>query len=317
MNILLFMILMSITMAISSNSWFSIWISLEMNTMLFIMMLLNKKNQQFIESAMKYFLIQTISSIILIFSSFYMNDNYLNKMMLIMMISMIMKMGMFPFHFWYIEVLPKMKWMNVFMMMTLQKIIPMMLMMYIMKKINLTMMFSLIMINVIISSINMMNQTNMKKIMGFSSMNQMGWMVMSMMMNTMTWVMFMIIYLMINFTVLNYFMKMKIYKLNQMMMMSSMMMSVTILSMAGLPPFSGFMIKWIIIQQMMMKSMIIMSLIMIFSSVVNMYIYLRMISANFMKSKMMMKWKMKNNNQNMMMMFTSTITLPIFMMMFM
>nr|YP_010564871.1 NADH dehydrogenase subunit 2 [Pallenopsis pilosa]UZA61326.1 NADH dehydrogenase subunit 2 [Pallenopsis pilosa] len=310
---LMIMLLLSMMWSLSSNTWFSVWMGMEMNTMMIIPLMLMNLNQQFSESTMKYFLIQAISSMMFIMLMMNMNNPLyimLNNNMIttLMMMSMMLKIGMFPFLFWYSEILSKASFLSMKLIMTLQKIIPMSMMMFMINK-NTNMMFMLIvMINSITGSIIALNQINMKKIMAYSSITHMSWMIMSMFMDMSMFIIFFLIYSNILFTLLKFIKMYSIKSLNQMFMMKNLIMNMNILSMAGLPPFSGFMMKWFIIELMMKKNLIILSMTMIMSSVISLYFYSRMMMLSLMMSNLKNKWHKNFNINNT---FSSTMNLMI------
>nr|DBA43884.1 TPA_asm: ND2 [Bombus personatus] len=119
-SMILFFILMN------SSSIYIQWLSMEFSTILLISMI-NIKSKNKISSIM-YFLISSISSLMIAltitlnFSQLILNQNYyLNS---ILLISMFMKIGIFPFCFWMIKIYIISSWMQIFILSTLMKFIP-------------------------------------------------------------------------------------------------------------------------------------------------------------------------------------------------
>nr|YP_010561789.1 NADH dehydrogenase subunit 2 [Ammothea clausi]UYX57749.1 NADH dehydrogenase subunit 2 [Ammothea clausi] len=296
--LLLMFILFSLMWGLSSSSWFSLWMALEINSMMIMPLMLIKTHQQYSESTIKYFLIQSISSLSFIMSSLMINNplwmfTELNMISNFIMLIMMMKIGMFPFMMWYIEIITKTSFLAMKLIMTIQKILPMIIINMMVN--NYNMLYFMIMINMMISSIIALNQINMKKILSLSSVNHMGWMLMSLIFNYSTFIIYFMVYTTILWTIISF---LKIYSIKyimQMFLMNNICMMLSVMSMAGLPPFSGFMMKWMIINLMMNYYMIMLSLIMILSSVISLYFYLRLIMLSFMMSFIKMKWSLKIN----------------------
>nr|YP_004021090.1 NADH dehydrogenase subunit 2 [Ammothea carolinensis]ACY00249.1 NADH dehydrogenase subunit 2 [Ammothea carolinensis] len=296
--LLMTLILLTLSWGLSSSSWFSLWMALEINNMMIMPLMLLKTYQQYSESTIKYFLIQSISSLTFIMSSLMINNPLwmfmnLNLIFNMIMLSMMMKIGMFPFMMWYIEIITKTSFLTMKLIMTIQKIMPMIIINMTIK--NYNMLFLMIMINMMFSSLTTLNQTNMKKILSLSSINHMGWMLMSLIFNYSIFIIYFIIYSLILFMIISFMKIFSIKYIMQMLIMNNIYFTLNIMSMAGLPPFSGFMMKWMIINLMMNFSMIFLSMIMILSSMISLYFYLRLIMLSFMMSFIKLKWNVKIN----------------------
>nr|QRV62650.1 NADH dehydrogenase subunit 2 [Stictonectes samai] len=281
-------LIMSTLISISSFSWMGMWMGLEINLLSFIPLISNKNNMYSSESSMKYFLIQAMASsmflfsiIMIMFKSKMSNELIMiNNMFLMFMNSTILlKMGAAPFHFWFPNMMSNLNWMNSFLLMTWQKIAPMIILSYMIKENFFISM--IIMISSIVGSIGGLNQTNLRKILAYSSINHIGWMLSSFMINENMWIMYFLIYSFINLTLIITFNKMNINVIKQ--LYSSMNNNYTmkfftfmnLLSLGGLPPFLGFMPKWLIIQNMS-YNFFFLTIFMIMTTMITLYFYIRM-----------------------------------------
>nr|YP_009271262.1 NADH dehydrogenase subunit 2 [Biston perclara]ANW36827.1 NADH dehydrogenase subunit 2 [Biston perclara] len=306
----LFILFFSTMISISSNSWFGCWIGLEINLMSFIPLISKANNLMASEAALKYFLTQSIASINFLFYIimkliFFKNFETNNIMLMMINSSMLMKMGAAPFHFWFPNIIEGLSWFNNFILMTWQKITPMILLSYYFNKNLLT--FS-IMLNIIIGAMGGLNQTSLRKMMAFSSINNLGWMISSIMISENLWIFYLFMYSFLISTMCLFFYLTNSYFINQLFILNMKPMIkinllINFLSLGGLPPFIGFMPKWIIINFLTMNNFYLMTLIFIMMSLIMLFFYIRIIYSSFMMNYLKMKWfkiNLKNNINNIM-----------------
>nr|WKU84130.1 NADH dehydrogenase subunit 2 [Senaspis dentipes] len=291
-KILFMLILMTSTMiTISANSWLSAWMGLEINLLSFIP-LMNNNNLMSNEASLKYFLVQALTSSILLFSIIlfmYKNNfmiyNKMNTINIMIMSSLLMKTGAAPFHFWFPNVMEGMNWMNALILMTWQKIAPLMLISYLMIK---PLMFSSIILSVIVGSLKGLNQTSLRKLMTFSSINHLGWMLMSMYSNESLWITYFLFYTFMSFNLIFLFNMFKLYHINQLFSLFffnktlKFSLFLNLLSLGGLPPFMGFIPKWLTIQYLTFNNQLFLLTLMILMTLITLFFYLRLCYTAFM-----------------------------------
>nr|YP_010329941.1 NADH dehydrogenase subunit 2 [Pseudoips prasinana]UNP54693.1 NADH dehydrogenase subunit 2 [Pseudoips prasinana] len=301
----LFILFFSTLISISANSWFGCWIGLEINLLSFIPLISSSNNMLSTEASLKYFLTQSIASINFLFSIIMkmtlMKNFEINNFLSIMInSSMLMKMGSAPFHFWFPYIVEGLSWFNNFILMTWQKITPMILLSYYLNK---NFIIIIVMLNVIIGAIGGLNQTSLRKLMAFSSINNLGWMLSAIMISENLWIFYLFLYsFMISsmcflFNILNMFFINQLY-INNMNFLIKIGLLINFLSLGGLPPFIGFFPKWIIINFMINNHMYIMTFIFIMMSLIVLFYYIRIIFSAFMFNYFKMKWfkiYIKNN----------------------
>nr|QNG56197.1 NADH dehydrogenase subunit 2 [Pediacus taiwanensis] len=278
-------------LTISAYSWMTMWMGLEINLLSIIPLMINPKNIYSSESAMKYFMTQMMASIILLFSIILMmnkseilyNNNY--YLMIIFNSSLMTKMGAAPYHFWFPEIMEGLNWMNCLMMLTWQKLAPMTIIMYSNMLIFLSF---IIIISSLIGSLMGLNQTSMRKIMTYSSINHVGWMLASIISNKMIWMLYFIIYSILTLNLILIFNKLNIFQLNQLNnslnknKMIKFMFNMNFLSLGGLPPFLGFLPKWFTINNLIINKLFFITLVIIILTLITLFFYLRIIFSNLM-----------------------------------
>nr|YP_010968367.1 NADH dehydrogenase subunit 2 [Satarupa monbeigi]WNO18667.1 NADH dehydrogenase subunit 2 [Satarupa monbeigi] len=293
-----FLILMLSTfISISSNSWMGCWIGLEINLLSFIPLISNSNNLLSSETTIKYFLIQSIASINFLFTILLKmilikNFEINNFFSILINSSLLMKMGSAPFHFWFPNIIEGMSWLNCFILMSWQKITPMILLSYYLNK-NFLMMIMLM--NTIIGAIGGISQTSLRKLMSFSSINNLGWMMFSILISESLWLMYFILYSFLISIMCFMFHIMNIYFINQLFIFNmnflmKFFLFINFLSMGGLPPFLGFFPKWMIINFMIFNKFYIISFIFLMMSLITLFFYIRIIYSCILFNYLKLKW---------------------------
>nr|YP_008854831.1 NADH dehydrogenase subunit 2 [Cherax glaber]AHA59412.1 NADH dehydrogenase subunit 2 [Cherax glaber] len=288
-------------LAISSSSWFSAWIGLELNLMSFIPLISSKTNQLPSEASLKYFLIQALGSAIIILASS-LTLLYPSFIPLIISLALLLKLGAAPFHFWFPQVMEGLNWIQVIILMTIQKLAPMFLMSYLsMGLFTNTSIFISAMSSAIIGALGGMNQTSLRKILSYSSINHMSWMLIAMLISETSWMIYFLMYVLISSSVALYFMSLQSFYFSHLIhsntsSLSKIISALSLFSLGGMPPFSGFIPKWIIIQEMIQSSFLFSLLIFLLSSLVTLYFYIRLTLSTISISSAQSKWNITPKN---------------------
>nr|YP_009176805.1 NADH dehydrogenase subunit 2 [Portunus sanguinolentus]ALJ11004.1 NADH dehydrogenase subunit 2 [Portunus sanguinolentus]ALK60827.1 NADH dehydrogenase subunit 2 [Portunus sanguinolentus] len=277
-----FTLISGTTLSISSTSWFGAWLGLELNLLSFIPLITTKLCPYLSEAAIKYFLIQALASTVLIMSaSVFLYAQSVSHIMILL--SLLLKLGAAPFHFWFPQVTEGLSWPQAFVLLTIQKLAPMFLISYLTFS---NMLMSIIMISALTSSlagaIGGLNIMKLRKLMAFSSINHMSWMLVGIYMGDMYWLTYFSLYSFVSGSVVVLLYTSQSLTMSNLLnqskknLMMNMFIPMNILSLGGLPPFLGFIPKWIMIQYMACNSMFFPLLILLVSSLITLYFYLRL-----------------------------------------
>nr|YP_010554581.1 NADH dehydrogenase subunit 2 [Cheumatopsyche brevilineata]UYO79201.1 NADH dehydrogenase subunit 2 [Cheumatopsyche brevilineata] len=302
---LLFLTLMifSIMLTISSNSWISCWMGLELNTFSFLPFIFKKKNFLSSETSIKYFLIQSISSINLLFVIFLinwkmMNNNiYQSLLFLNIIICLLFKVGSAPFHFWMVNLIEGLDWLSMFIFLSIQKVPPVILISF---YLNIKFIYFIIIMNCLFGSVGGLTQLSIRKIMTYSSIFNFSWMLSAIIISDYMFIFFMLIYSLITFNLFMIFKLMNTSYLSQLYNIKpnkllTFTLMINLLSLGGVPPFLGFIPEWLIsIYFIQMKSMIILPIIMF--SLINLYYYIQMFYPIIFMNKFQSKWTINMNS---------------------
>nr|URX52890.1 NADH dehydrogenase subunit 2 [Glyptotermes sp. 3 AB-2022a] len=305
-----------ILISISSNSWLGAWMGLEINLMSFIPIMSSQENIYTNEASLKYFLIQALASTSLLFlvmMKFLMNQmtTMSNMHSYAIMTPLLMKMGAAPLHWWFPSVMEGLSWMNCLLMMTVQKIAPMILTSYLLKMNTSTL--SIVLASVMVGSMGGMNQTSLRKILTYSSINHTGWMLMALMGGNNLWTLYFMIYSLLTSSVTAIAKSFNISFVNQTTMVNKktttkFLLFTTLLSLGGLPPFIGFLPKWTVIQMMIVNNLSFMLTVMAVMSLATLYFYLRLSYSSFMILTEETKWNTWSNTKNMGIIYSAVLS---------
>nr|YP_009351755.1 NADH dehydrogenase subunit 2 [Nasutitermes macrocephalus]AQP30611.1 NADH dehydrogenase subunit 2 [Nasutitermes macrocephalus] len=292
--------------SVSSNSWLGAWMGLEINLMSFIPLMSNVKNMYNTEASLKYFIVQVLASATLLFmvvmktlteDLFTFESSTYAPM--IICTPLLLKSGAAPLHWWFPGVMEGLSWENCALLMTVQKAAPLMLMSYLIEINAFTL--SIILLSTIVGSIGGLNQTSMRKILTYSSINHTGWMLIALTTSENLWMVYFAIYSTLALTVVSAIKLSGVSFINQTMMtnketaLMKFMMFTSLLSLGGLPPFLGFLPKWIVIQAMITNNMAPLATIVVVTSLITLYYYLKISYSSFMILNTEPKWNFKSH----------------------
>nr|YP_010324859.1 NADH dehydrogenase subunit 2 [Ixodes nuttallianus]UNO53780.1 NADH dehydrogenase subunit 2 [Ixodes nuttallianus] len=288
MMILSWALLSSILMGISSSYWFPMWMSLEINMMMFIPMM-NSKNFLSSNSMMNYYIIQSFSSSLFLLSSLLLSILPNNMLIFMILISMMIKLGVAPFHSWFTQISEGLNFFPFFTLLTFQKIIPL----FIISIYNHIFMIPFIVLSSVMGSLSGLNYTSMKKILAFSSVSHLSWMMSLIITNQDFWILYLLIYTLILMKISLSFSNNLILTINNLnskkeTLLNKISMISLFLSLGGLPPFLGFLMKWISVI-LIMKNLPMILFILIPSSLINLFFYTRAVYPSLMKLNIFMK----------------------------
>nr|UZC53576.1 NADH dehydrogenase subunit 2 [Artemia sinica]UZC53589.1 NADH dehydrogenase subunit 2 [Artemia sinica] len=251
----------SFILMLSAHSWLGLWVSMEMNSLSFIPIMIEEGK----ENSLKYFLIQSVTSVIFLASTLNQSLSFLIPL------ALLIKIGAAPFHMWLVSISKSMSWSIMALLMTFQKIGPLLGL----TMIQFTNSF-FILVSAMIGGLGGLNQSNLRLIMAFSSVSHLSWLMINMTSFFLVSIYF-ITYLIILCFVMALLQQSGLFSLTQMGNYTSLMYSTSILfgllSLAGLPPFLGFFIKWMSLEMNILSPIIVMILVM--SSCFSVYFYFK------------------------------------------
>lgn len=259
--------------------------------MSFIPLIINTNNLLSSEASLKYFLTQALASSILLFGVifFFILRNWRNPRLitytnLLIASSLLLKRGAAPFHFWFPRVIEGLSWNNSLILITWQKIAPIILLSYCL---NTNFFIIVIILSIFIGSLGGLNQTSLRKLMAFSSINHLGWIVAGIINRENLWIVYFIFYSFLSIAIIFIFNNFKLFNINQIFGLFNrnsivkFLIFLSLLSLGGLPPFMGFLPKWLIIESLIGINIFFLLTLIVTFTLITLFFYLRICYAAF------------------------------------
>nr|ASO75145.1 NADH dehydrogenase subunit 2 [Alophoixus finschii] len=284
-------LLLGTSITISSNHWITAWAGLEINTLAILPLIAKSHHPRSIEAATKYFLTQSAASALVLFSSmtnaWHTGQWDITQLThptscLILTSAVAMKLGLVPFHFWFPEVLQGSPLTTGLLLSTMMKFPPITLLYMTAPSLNPTLLTTMALLSTALGGWMGLNQTQIRKVLAFSSISHLGWMAIVISYNPKLTLLNFYLYSLMTAAAFLSLNSMKTLKLSTLMTtwaktppLSAMLM-LTLLSLAGLPPLTGFLPKWLIIQELTKQDMAPAAMTISLLSLLSLFFYLRL-----------------------------------------
>lgn len=329
--ILNLMVLIGSLMIVLCDHLIIIYLGLELQTFsLFVLISKNKISIKGSEAGLKYFILGALSSGLfllgtsLIFAtglSLNLKDIFVSggfnlypiKISFVLIsLSLFFKLAIFPLHFWIPDIYEGSSWEVIILLSTLPKISVLTIILQIIGYSNFFVLCALL--SIIIGTIGALNQTKLKRLLAYSGISHMGFILLglgilnnqgyeSSFIYLFIYIITMVgLFLLINFTLFtkNYYL-IELGGQNLSNKIIAFSWGVFFLSIAGIPPLSGFISKWLILTSVLEYKYIISVLVGVIFSAIGAGYYLRVLKISFFqKSSSYLNWeyimKPKSNN---------------------
>ncbi len=314
-GVLLLSIILASLLIVSANNLLALYIAIELQSLsLFIMIAKERSSINKVEAALKYFVLSSISSGIFLMGTaiFFCNYgtcniydlsiDYISIGKILIIAALLFKLAAAPLHVWVPDVYQGCDYNSLIILGTLPKISILVVLINLLpnnKVVLITVIFSLI-----IGCIGVINQTNIKKLLAYSGIINMGFILLGVSTNSFVGVESSIIYLLIySITFLCFIILVDLFtsKKDSISEFSSFLginktVLVTIVflmfSFAGIPPFAGFFIKWMVLANAISSQFIFTSLISIICAIIAGVYYVRIVKISYFQiDKSYYMWK--------------------------
>jgi len=244
------LILFRLFVGVSRRSWIGIWVALELNTLSFLGFLRVEDGARY-DAGIKYFLVQSCSSFLYIFISLFNRQSA--TCLAAIFIIMVVKLGGAPFHFWVPIVAGGVPWKVNVILLILQKVIPLSVLRSVYNPLLSKFYWFVRVARCLAGGLGGWNELNLRKLLGFSSINHSGWIVACGMVGSWAWHTYFLFYGLLRMSLIGILAVVGIEHINDISIKGSwwerFTLCLTLLSLAGVPPLTGFFPKWLALEQ--------------------------------------------------------------------
>nr|YP_009551298.1 NADH dehydrogenase subunit 2 [Microphysogobio sp. XZ-2015]AKL78893.1 NADH dehydrogenase subunit 2 [Microphysogobio sp. XZ-2015]WBR66451.1 NADH dehydrogenase subunit 2 [Microphysogobio xianyouensis] len=296
MNPYVLMILLSslglgTTLTFASSHWLLAWMGLEINTLAIVPLMAQHHHPRAVEATTKYFLTQATAAAMILFASttnawitgeWDMNNMSNPIASTIVITALALKIGLAPMHFWMPEVLQGLDLLTGLILSTWQKLAPLALIIQTSQAIDPFLLTSLGLMSTLAGGWGGLNQTQLRKILAYSSIAHMGWMIIVLQYAPQLTLLALGTYIFMTSAAFLTLKMSSATKINTLAMAWSNNPALTtttalvLLSLGGLPPLTGFMPKWLILQELTKQDLPATATIMALAALLSLYFYLRL-----------------------------------------
>uniref|UniRef100_G9FMY9 NADH-ubiquinone oxidoreductase chain 2 n=1 Tax=Platyrhinoidis triseriata TaxID=740705 RepID=G9FMY9_9CHON len=308
--------------------WLLIWMGLEINTMAIIPLMIHQQHPRAVEASTKYFLTQATASALLLFAGT-MNawltgqwniTEMINPMSTTLItIALALKIGLAPLHFWLPEVIQGLNLITGLILSTWQKLAPFAILLQLHHLLNSNLLLTMGISSIIIGGWGGLNQTQLRKILAYSSIAHLGWMITILHYAPNLTLLNLTLYIIMTTSMFLLFNTLNCTKINSIASSTTksplltIIALTTLLSLAGLPPLSGFIPKWLILQELTKQDLALPATIMALATLLSLFFYLRLsysmtltMSPN--TTPFLSSWRVKTSQPNLILISSTTIS---------
>nr|AEA72880.1 NADH dehydrogenase subunit 2 [Notropis petersoni] len=279
------------TLTFASSHWLLAWMGLEINTLAIVPLMAQHHHPRAVEATTKYFLTQATAAAVILFASTTnawitgewnmtnMSDPIATAMILA---ALALKIGLAPMHFWMPEVLQGLDLLTGLILSTWQKLAPLALIIQTAQAFDPLLLTALGLMSALVGGWGGLNQTQLRKILAYSSIAHMGWMIIVLQHAPQLTLLALLMYVLMTsaaFLTLKLSYATKINTLATTWSKSPLLTATTalvLLSLGGLPPLTGFMPKWLILQELAKQGLPLTATVMALTALISLYFYLRL-----------------------------------------
>nr|QNM99910.1 NADH dehydrogenase subunit 2 [Glyptocephalus cynoglossus] len=287
---LLFGLGLGTTLTFASSHWLLAWMGLEINTLAIIPLMAQHHHPRAVEATTKYFLAQATGAATLLFASTtnaWLTGQWDIQQMThplpttMIVIALALKIGLAPMHSWLPEVLQGLDLTTGLILSTWQKLAPFALLLQI-QTVNPTPLIIIGLLSTLVGGWGGLNQTQLRKVLAYSSIAHLGWMMLILQFSPLLTLLTLLTYFTMTFSAF------LIFKLNKATTINALAISWTktpaltalaplvLLSLGGLPPLTGFMPKWFILQELTKQDLPALATFAALTALLSLFFYLRL-----------------------------------------
>nr|QNK04314.1 NADH dehydrogenase subunit 2 [Boops boops] len=288
--LMLFTLGLGSTITFASSNWLLAWMGLEINTLAILPIIAQHHHPRAVEATAKYFVAQATAAAMLMFagmtSAWSSGEWQISQMtdplpITLITLALALKIGLAPTHSWLPEVIQGIDFVSGLILSTWQKLAPFALLLQL-PSTDPTLLLMLGITSVMVGGWGGLNQTQLRKILAYSSIAHLGWTVLVMQFSPNLALLTLFIYFISTFSAFLAFKFNNSTSINSLATswvkspMVSVIVPLVLLSLGGLPPLTGFLPKWLIIQELTKHDLVPLAMLAAFSALLSLYFYVRL-----------------------------------------
>nr|AAX94355.1 NADH dehydrogenase subunit 2 [Cyprinodon variegatus]AGC14311.1 NADH dehydrogenase subunit 2 [Cyprinodon variegatus hubbsi]AGC14319.1 NADH dehydrogenase subunit 2 [Cyprinodon variegatus variegatus]AAX94356.1 NADH dehydrogenase subunit 2 [Cyprinodon variegatus]AGC14312.1 NADH dehydrogenase subunit 2 [Cyprinodon variegatus hubbsi] len=287
---LLFGLGLGTTITFASSHWLFAWMGLEINTLAIVPLMAQSHHPRAVEATTKYFLAQATAAAMLLFASIsnaWLSGQWdIHQMShplptTLIILALALKIGLAPLHTWMPEVLQGLDLTTGLILSTWQKLAPFCLLLQV-QPANATLLLVLGITSTLVGGWGGLNQTQLRKILAYSSIAHLGWMILVLQFSPSLTFLTLLVYFIMTFSLFISFKISNATNINTLATSWAKAPALTsiipliLLSLGGLPPLTGFLPKWLILQELTKQDLAPLATVAALSALLSLFFYLRL-----------------------------------------
>lgn len=299
--ILILIVALSSLLLVSSVSWLSIYLAMELQTLtLFILAAIKRDSAYSTEAGLKYFVLGAVSSGLFLFGcallygvSGEVSIQGINSVLtsdvgkILITVSLLFKLSAAPFHMWAPDVYEGAPTITTALLATVPKVAVFSILVQIGPVINVVLVCALL--SIIYGSVGALNQTKIKRLLAYSGIGHMGFILFGVAIGSFESIqaslIYMIVYVIMSVCSFSIILSLNLTKnlivevsgLSRDNPVIALTLGLIFLSTAGIPPLAGFLSKWFILLAGISSGYYLISIMIVISSVIAGVYYVRLV----------------------------------------
>nr|YP_009122045.1 NADH dehydrogenase subunit 2 [Chaetodontoplus mesoleucus]AJH65803.1 NADH dehydrogenase subunit 2 [Chaetodontoplus mesoleucus] len=287
---LLFALGIGTSLTFVSSHWLLAWMGLEISTLAILPLMAQQHHPRAVEAATKYFLIQATAAAMLLFASttnawisghWDIQQTSHPLPLTLLTLALALKIGLAPLHSWQPEVLQGLELNTGVIMATWQKLAPFAILTQIQPP-NSPLILILGVASIFAGGWGGLNQTQLRKILGYSSIAHLGWMILVLQYSTTLTLLALFIYIITTYATFTLLTLKKATSMKMLFALGAknpvltMLLPLLLMSLAGLPPLTGFLTKLLILKELTKQGLATTAALAIIGALLSAFFYVRL-----------------------------------------
>nr|WNH21908.1 NADH dehydrogenase subunit 2 [Serranus baldwini] len=274
----------------ASWNWLLAWMGLEISSLAILPFLAGSFDPRTSEAGVKYFLVQAAGAAVMLFASvtnaliagqWHIDETSHILPVALATLALALKMGLAPLHVWLPDAMNGFDLMTGVLVSTWQKLAPLAMLLQI-SYTHSPLLIAIGLLSMLVGGWGGINQTQLRKVLAYSSIAHLGWMIMVLQYSPALTLLALALYFIMTFSAF------LVFKLTRALNIKSLAISWTknptitalfpllLLSLAGLPPLTGFVAKWLILQELSTQGLATYGMYAAYTTLFNLFYYVRL-----------------------------------------